>query len=109
MEKELTPDYIKIYTDLIELKHPEKRDKCSVLLSKNSLSTLDIINLEKILFKNMEKELDKFNQAHKSYNEKTILEILAYQRKNELNNSQAAHHFRLSRNTLARWKKIYLS
>ena len=107
MEKELIPDYIKIYTDLIELKYPEKRDQCNALLSKNSLSTLDIMNLEKILFKNIEKDLDRFNQAHKSYNEETILEILAYQKKNKLNNSEIARHFKLSRNTLSRWKKIY--
>jgi len=107
LEKQFKPDYIKIYTDLIELKYPEKKCKCQTILSKDSLSSLDVINLEKILFKTIEKEFDNFNQAHRSYNEKAILEILEYQDKNRLNNSQAARHFKLSRNTLARWKKIY--
>ncbi|MEI3789309.1 MULTISPECIES: helix-turn-helix domain-containing protein [unclassified Chryseobacterium] len=107
MEKQGNPDYIKIYTDLIELKYPEKKWKCQTILSKDSLSPLDVINLEKILFKSIEKEFDHFNQAHRSYNEKVILEILEYQDKNSLNNSQVARHFKLSRNTLTRWKRIY--
>ena len=107
MEKQGNPDYIKIYTDLIDLKYPEKKYKCQAILSKGSLSSLDVINLERILFKSIEKEFDSFNQAHRSYNERTILEILDYQDKNKLNNSEIARHFKLSRNTIAKWKKIY--
>jgi len=106
LEKHGKPDYIKIYTDLIELKYPEKRYKCQAILSKSSLSSLDIIDLERILFKSIDKEFDDFNQAHRSYNEKAILEILEYQDKNKLNNSEIARHFKLSRNTIARWKKF---
>lgn len=107
LEKQGKPDYIKIYTDLIELKYPEKRYKCQAILSKSSLSPLDVIDLERILFKSIDKEFDDFNQAHRSYNEKAILEILEYQDKNKLNNSEIARHFKLSRNTIAKWKKIY--
>ena len=38
----------------------------------------------------------------------TILEILQYQKNNNLNNNQLADHFKLSRNTITKWKKIYI-
>lgn len=100
------PDYKRIYSDLIEEKFPDKKE-CRVILNKEKLSELDIIKLNMILFNDNNKETAVFNQMHRSYNKKTILEILQYQRKNQLNNTQLANHFKLSRNTVAKWKKIF--
>lgn len=106
MEKKM-PDYRRIYTDLVNEKYPEKKEEYKVLLSKEYFSILDVIMFNNILFDKQDKNALVFNQNHRSYNESTILEILEYQKKNELNNSQLANHFKLSRNSIAKWKKIF--
>ncbi|AZA77305.1 helix-turn-helix domain-containing protein [Chryseobacterium sp. G0186] len=105
---ERKPDYKRIYNDLITIKCPEKKEICDHLLSKVDLSVLDIININQILFDKSSKENTQFNQRHRSYNESTIFQILEYQRDNKLNNSQLARHFKLSRNTITKWKNQFL-
>ena len=106
MMKITIPDYKRIYSDLIAEKFPN-REECKTILNKKILTELDVINLNNILFKNSNSDTLSFNQKHRSYSEKTILEILQYQRKNKLNNMKLAMHFKLSRNTVAKWKKIF--
>lgn len=106
MKKEHKPDYKRIFMDIINIKHPEKTTVCSSILNKIELSTLDILELNKLIF---DTENISVNQKHRSFNEATILQILDYQKKNNLNNSQLAHHFRLSRNTVTKWKKLFFS
>ncbi|MCS4302869.1 helix-turn-helix domain-containing protein [Chryseobacterium sp. BIGb0232] len=103
-----TPNYKKIYIDILDKKYPHKVEICQRILEKKILSTLDIITLNKIIFGEQDKESQKFNQRHRSYCEKTIKEILEYQKKNNLNNTQVALEFKMSRNSLAKWKKKYL-
>lgn len=103
-----TPDYNRIYTDIIARKYPQKKKLCEPLLSKGELSFLDVIHINKLIFYTMDKEAGDFNQKHRSYNRLAILEILEYQKKNRLNNVQLANHFKLSRNTVAKWKKMFL-
>ncbi|MGU3377052.1 helix-turn-helix domain-containing protein [Chryseobacterium sp. M5A1_1a] len=105
--KQLQPDYKKIYTDMIAKNHPDKLSACSSLLQKDILTILDMLRLNNIIGDSEDHDLSFFNQRYKSYNESTILEILEYQVKNKLNNREVADHFRLSRNTLAKWKKIF--
>jgi DNA-binding transcriptional regulator YiaG len=47
-----------------------------------------------------------YNQKFRSYKIPDIQKILDYQNKYQLNNSQFANHFQLSRNTVAKWKKM---
>lgn len=101
------PDYKRIYSDLIAEKFPN-REECKMILKKNILSELDVINLNNILFKDNNRDTVSFNQKHRSYSQETILEILDYQKKNKMNNIQLAAHFKLSRNTVAKWKKIFM-
>ncbi|WP_294241676.1 helix-turn-helix domain-containing protein [uncultured Chryseobacterium sp.] len=102
------PNYRKIYTDMIMAKFPDKMDSCSTIINKESLSSIDIISLQKKLFDTQQRELtEKFNQQHKSYDIPTIHKILQYQRDQQLNNSQLARHFKLSRNTVTKWKKFF--
>ncbi|WP_317126567.1 helix-turn-helix domain-containing protein [Chryseobacterium nematophagum] len=77
-------------------------------MDKNNLSALDIIELNKRIFGPLDTETDQFNQRHRSYTEFSIFQILDYQKENKLNNSQLARHFKLSRHTVAKWKKKYL-
>ncbi|MBB6330097.1 hypothetical protein HNP24_001047 [Chryseobacterium sediminis] len=102
-----TPDYKKFFNDIINIKFPEKKEICSHLLAKSNLTVLDIIDLNELLFRNSSKENSVFNQKHRSYNESVIYQILEYQKKNRLNNSQLAGHFKLSRNTVTKWKNLF--
>lgn len=102
MKRSKEPDYRRIYTDIISLKYPLKFKICGKILSKHSLSKIDVIALDKLIFGEVSE-----NQKYRSYDKKTILKILDYQKKNNLNNVQLALHFKLSRNTVTKWKKLY--
>lgn len=106
--KEQGPDYKKIYTDIIRMKHPEKLGACHSILKKEYLTALDVIKLNQIIFDFKNVETEQFNQSHKSYDKLTIMEILEFQKKNGYNNTQTANQFKTSRNTVAKWKKMFL-
>ncbi|SFN40394.1 hypothetical protein SAMN05421594_2614 [Chryseobacterium oleae] len=95
------PDYVRIFSDMISKKFPEKSARCKYLLEKKKLSSLEVIILNRILFHGYET-----NNEHKSYDDESISKILEYQRKNKMTNTAIASIFKLSRNTLAAWKKI---
>ncbi|PWN68846.1 transposase [Chryseobacterium phosphatilyticum] len=103
-----TPDYKKIYSDMISIKYPEKKEVCRIFLSKENLSVLDVITINNILFNTNCRESTQFNQKHRSYDVSAISYILQYQKRNELNNSQVAKHFKVSRNTITKWKNQIL-
>ncbi|MBP2615218.1 helix-turn-helix domain-containing protein [Chryseobacterium jejuense] len=104
-----TPDYHQIYNDIINKKCPSRKEECKFLLNKESLSVLDVIELNNKIFGLSDQMTEAFNQSHRSYNKSSILMILDYQRKNKLSNSQLAKHFKLSRNTVTKWKRLFLS
>ena len=108
MENNL-PDYKTIYLDILHKKFPQKIKECSSLLQKELLSTMDIIELNKRIFGPADKETQSENQKHRSYHESDIFDILDYQKKHKLTNIETARHFKTSRNTIAKWKKIYVT
>jgi hypothetical protein len=104
----LAPDYKRIYTDILIKRFPEKIEFCKLLLKKPSLSVLDIISLNETIFGKASLADNTFNQRHRSYQKPSIMYILKYQKDHNLNNVQLANHFQLSRNTVAKWKKLFL-
>lgn len=106
--KNSAPDYVKIYRDMIDMKFPEKEILCRNILNKNDkLSLLDIIKLNTLIFGKATNGNTE-NQKYKSYDKETILYILNYQKKNKLSNIQIANHFKMSRNTISKWKKLFI-
>lgn len=101
------PNYRVIYNDIISKNHPNKKQECNNILSKEEISMLDVIKLNHIIFGIQDKKTIEFNQKHRSYDQNTIIEILDYQEKNSMNNTELANHFKLSRNTVAKWKKHF--
>ncbi len=101
------PDYKRIYEDIL-LKHPTKKKQCEKILSKTTFSVKDVITINDIIFPKANQETESANQRHRSYDKRSIMEILDYQNKNKLNNSELARHYKLSRNTVAKWKKQFL-
>jgi len=102
------PDYKTIYTDILHSKFPDKKEECLPLLKKKNLSAIDILRLNRKIFGSTGKEALTENQKHRSYTKSDILYLLDYQKKHKLNNSQLARHFKLSRNSVAKWKKMFL-
>lgn len=105
--QKISPDYKKIYTDIIEEKFPHKKNELLPLLTKNILNTIDILELNDKIFNTVDKPINLQHQNHRSYQKSDIFLILDYQKKHQLNNSQLAQHFSLSRNTVSKWKKIF--
>lgn len=105
----MTPDYKKIYEDIIAQKQPGKANVCKTFLEKEQLTILDVMTINDIIFGNSDPDTAAFNQKHRSYNEQAILHILDYQKKNNLSNSQLALKYKLSRNTITKWKKMFLN
>lgn len=101
----LEPDYKAIYTDVLIQKFPNKIEACEFILKRRKLSVTDILTLNKKIF-GIDNNIH--NQKHRSYGRSDILQILDYQKKHKLNNSQLARHFNLSRNTVAKWKKLFV-
>ncbi|UOU99893.1 hypothetical protein MUU74_08050 [Chryseobacterium daecheongense] len=101
-----SPNYKRIYSDILERNFPEKKDAFAFFLSKRSLSSLDIIKLNDMIFGEAQ-SAPVPNKRFRSYNKHSILEILDYQKKNRLNNTQLSLKLGLSRNTVSKWKKIY--
>ncbi|MFY7811459.1 MAG: helix-turn-helix domain-containing protein [Flavobacterium sp.] len=103
MEK-TTPNYKKIFLDMIIKRYPQKKELCEPILSKKSINHFDILQLSEIINPKKDKDYRKFNSKLQSYNQETILEILEYQKEYQLNNTETALHFKMSRNTIKKWK-----
>ncbi|MET3037668.1 helix-turn-helix domain-containing protein [Chryseobacterium sp. NRRL B-14859] len=97
------PDYRKIYTDLIHKRFPEKSHLLA-LLDKKELTALDIIDIDNRLSPLVQIDNPKF----RSYDKKTILKILDYQKKNRYSNIEIEREFGISRNTISKWRKMFL-
>jgi len=103
----IIPNYKRIYEDLLDRKYPHKKEVCKAVLAKEKLNSMDVFLLNNLIFDKETKEEKENDQKYRSYDKTSILKILQYQVKNKLNNTQLADHFGLSRNTLAKWKKMF--
>ena len=103
------PNYKKIFEDIISVRCPERSQEFSHFLQKENLSIMNVIELNDKIFGLKDRDTIIFNQKHKSYDQETILQILTYQVKEKLNNVQLANHFNLSRNTISKWKRLYVT
>lgn len=103
----IKPNYQRIFEDMITKKCPERKEEFRHYLRKKQFSIMDVITLSSKIFNLKDKETLIFNQKHKSYDEQTILKMLAYQEKEMLNNIELANHFNLSRNTVTKWRRLY--
>lgn len=106
--QQLMPDYKMIYYDILFDRSPERIEEFKELFEKPTLSVLEILEINQKIFGKADKSVERFNQRHRSYNSNDIFEILEYQKKNNMSNMQLANHFKLSRNTVAKWKKLFL-
>jgi len=102
------PNYTKIYRDLIIDKFPDKLEsnEMKIFFSKTEHSNLDIIHINDFIYNHTSTNHSE-NQRLRSYDKKSIMKILKYQKANHLSNSYISLHYKLSRNTVAQWKKWF--
>ncbi|WP_265131064.1 helix-turn-helix domain-containing protein [Chryseobacterium oranimense] len=103
----MRPNYTKIYQDIIFDRFPEKITDPQITKLISDLKTAeDVIVFNEILFEKEENSSE--NQQLRSYDKKTIEKILKYQKKYNLSNSHISLEYKVSRNTIAKWKKIFV-
>ncbi|MBB4807706.1 DNA-binding transcriptional regulator YiaG [Chryseobacterium defluvii] len=107
MEKFKIPNYKEIFLDILKIKFPEKKKKILPLINKEKFSAEEILSINNQLYGETDKDKSLLNNKLHSYRESDILRMLDYQKKNNLNNTELANHFNLSRNTVAKWKKVF--
>lgn len=109
MDKQILagPNYQKIFQDIIAHDFPNIKNECKNLLSKAKLNSQDVIKLNQKIFKGKSKD-ESNNPKFRSYDMQTISYVLAYQKKNGLNDTQLAFHFAISRNTIRSWRNKFL-
>src|SRR5690554_7120233 len=94
--RNLEPDYVRIYKDLIKMKFPEFLDEFEELLQKEELNFFEITRINKILFGKKNRDQKSLEQKYKAYDKATILKMLRYQKKHGLNNTQDRKSTRLN-------------
>lgn len=106
--KENRPLYHKIYTDMIRDKYPDREENCRDYLNKKNWTALDVIRVNMILFSKKQGHKEILSgQRHRAYDEESIKQMLQDQKENMLNNKELSTKYKLSRNTVAKWKKIF--
>lgn len=108
MDKQILtgPNYQKIFQDIIAYDFPDVKKECKSILKKAKLTSRDVINLNQKIFKSKSPE-ESENPKFRSYDKQTVVEILEFQRKNMLNDTQLAKHFSISRNTIRKWRNSF--
>lgn len=104
--QKMKPDYKRIYSDILDKKFPEKRKNYHHFFSKDYFTTIDVLKINNEIFATENDIQKRINQKHRSYQMGDILQILEFQKKHKLSNIALANYFKLSRNTVAKWKRI---
>lgn len=92
---------------MLKLEYPDKlKDpKIKELLGKLE-TTEDVLKFNDRLFK-PSKESQKNNQKLKTYDKKTMLKLLQYQKKHGHSTSYMSKKYKISRTTLTKWKQMF--
>lgn len=101
-EAKTVPNYSLIYQDIVQNMNVSVT---STIREKiNSINkSLDVLQVNEMLFE--QGVTLKSTQQMRSYLPSDKSYILEYQKKEKLNNIQTANHFKMSRNTIAKWKQ----
>lgn len=92
---------------MLKAEHPEKLENPKIQKLLNGLKTTeDILNFNDLIFE-QSKESIRNNQQLKTYDKKTILKLLQYQKKHDFSTSYMSRQYKISRTTIAKWRKIF--
>ncbi|MCW3159994.1 helix-turn-helix domain-containing protein [Chryseobacterium oryctis] len=103
----MRPNYNKIYQDMLRLEHPDKLKDPKILKMLKKLDTTEeVLKFNDKIFKRS-KESERNNQKLKTYDKKTMLKLLEYQQKHGFSTSYMSKKYKISRTTIAKWKKTF--
>jgi len=100
------PDFRKIFHEMAQ-KNNLSDSKLKEILSQKEWNSLDVIKMNEKLFGKVSLSDLSFNQSHRAYDESSIMEILNYQKEYGLNNTELIKIFKISRNTIVKWQKLF--
>lgn len=102
----MRPNYSKIYHDLLRAEYPEKLQDTKVKELLKNLNTSDeVIRFNEKIFKQSKESLEN-NQKLRTYDRETMLKILNYQKQHGFSSNYISKKYKISRTTIAKWKKI---
>lgn len=102
----MKPNYSKIYHDLLLTEHPEKLKDVKIKELLQNLNTSDeVIKFNEKLFAQSKESIEN-NQKLRTYDKETMLKILNYQKQHGFSSNYISKKYKISRTTLAKWKKI---
>lgn len=94
---------------MLKTEYPEKLEDPKIQKLLNGLKTTEeILNLNDLIFEQSKESL-RNNQQLKTYDKKTILKLLQYQKKHDFSTSYMSRHYKISRTTIAKWRKMFES
>lgn len=96
------PNYAKLYLDMAAYYNIALSTDLQLAISK-MVNTVDVLRVNKTIFQSSAYSLQQGN----AYQEADVLQILKFKREYKLSNSATALHFKMSRNTISRWEKLY--
>ncbi len=99
--------YLDFFRDSELLPKSIKQQLIKKLEEDQILSFRTLIHLNTIITENTLQPCNKDSACLKSYDRTFIKDVLDFQKKNELSNVEIALRFKLSRNTVSRWRKIF--
>lgn len=100
--------YKEIYLNLIQEKFPDKLDDSKILWKLSHLdSSINIIELNDLLFHNGDRNIDITDSRLRSYTYDEIIRILKYQERFKKSNTDIVNKYGMSRATLNSWKKRF--
>lgn len=107
--KTLHLDFLRDITVVLPLDIRNQLIKKLHRASSEHLSTKRIASINEVIEKHIKrnKQLDTFRFVNNNYDKDHIKDILSYQIEYDMTHTEVCTQFKLSRTTLARWKKIF--
>jgi len=105
-------NYVSLYTDFINdnnsLQDKTKKSLLKQIKNQKELSVKKIIEINSIIKNEISSnKTNKRAQQLKAYDYDFVQQTLDYQKENNLSNNTISTQFKLSRNTIAKWKKHF--
>jgi|SRR5690554_4799893 len=100
------PDFGRIFKEIAE-KNNLCDTKIEAISRRKEWNSLDVIKMNEKIFGRASIGSLSFNQKHKAYDKSSIIEILNYQKEYSLNDTEMMKIFKISRNTINKWQKLF--
>ena len=99
-------DFGRIFKEIAQKKEYSE-SVIDYIVNVEEWNSLNVIKISEKIGEKPRGENLKLNQKHRAYDEQSVKEILNYQKINNLNNSEMMRLFNISRNSIAKWKKMF--